>query len=571
MKERSRHPEFDSGSACMEARQIPGQARHDVFLNSWRSISTQLNYLLTRVKDVKNIEYVLLLVILVGAFAVRLYKIDVPLADWHSWRQSDTASVSRIYIDQGIDILTPKYYDISAIQTGLPNPEGYRFVEFPFFNIFHAILAKNIPLSGFANPFEVWGRFISIICALITCVFLFLLGKRVIGAIGGIWAAGFYAFLPYNIFFTRVILPEPMTAMTATIALYYFVKFADTEKRSHLFISATFFACAILLKPYIAFYGVPMLYLAIEKYGFKNLFKNKLLLSAAAIVIIPFLLWRYRLQMHPEGIPFYKWAFNGDKIRFKPAFWNWIFGERFGRLILGVWGLIPAVMGILVPLDSLSESRHAGLDPVSASNSGAGKRQVAGQARNDDRYKWFIQYCLLGVFLYVSIVATANVRHDYYQAITVPLVCLALASGSLFLWEAKMFNKWISRGILILSIGVMLIVSSLQVREYYKIDHPEIIEAGIAADALLPKDALVIAPYNGDTAFLYQTKRRGWPFVELPIPELIAKGAHYWVSVNFGDPQTQEVMNEYTVIQQTPSYVIVDLTKERHSGPRSGI
>lgn len=519
---------------------------------------TQLsNRLFLRVKDVKYIEYVLLFIILLCAFGVRLYKIDSPLADWHSWRQSDTASVSRIYVDEGIDIVTPKYYDISAIQTGLSNPNGYRFVEFPFFNIIHALLSKNIPLSGFMNPFEVWGRLVSIMCALITSFFLFLLASRLMGKWGGLLAAGLYSFLPYNIFFTRVILPEPMTAMTATIALYYFLRFAQTDKKFDLIISSIFFSFAILLKPYIAFYGVPMLYIAFQKYGWSRLFKDKSLWTAAAIVLIPFLLWRYRLQMHPEGIPFYKWAFNGDKIRFKPAFWNWIFGERFGRLILGVWGLVPFVMGLLVPL------RHAGLDPVTASNSGVETRQIAGQARNDVIYKWFIQYCLLGVFLYVSIVATANVRHDYYQAITVPLICLAFAHGSLYLWEAKHFHKWISRGILTLSIGVMLIVSVLQVREYYKIDHPEIIEAGKAADQLLPKDALVIAPYNGDTAFLYQTKRRGWPFVELPIPELIAKGAHYWISVNFGDPQTVQVMNEYTVIQQTERFVIVDLTKQK--------
>src|SRR4029078_10649034 len=139
-----------------------------------------------------------------------------------------------------------------------------------------------------------------------------------------------------------------------------------------------------------------------------------------------------------------------------------IFGERLGRLILGVWGLVPFALGLLVP--AKNEERRA-------------LNQVQGNAS-----RWFIQFCLLGAFLYVSIVATANVRHDYYQAITVPLICLSLAQGSLILWRAKGWNVWVSRGILIVSIGVMLIVSSLQVREYYKINHPEIIEAGKAAD-----------------------------------------------------------------------------------------
>ena len=33
----------------------------------------------------RKFELFLLLLILVGGFAVRLYKIDNPIADWHSW------------------------------------------------------------------------------------------------------------------------------------------------------------------------------------------------------------------------------------------------------------------------------------------------------------------------------------------------------------------------------------------------------------------------------------------------------------------------------------------------------
>ena len=47
-------------------------------------------------KQIKN--YLLLLVIVILGFAVRLYRIDFPLADWHSWRQVDTAGVTREFI-----------------------------------------------------------------------------------------------------------------------------------------------------------------------------------------------------------------------------------------------------------------------------------------------------------------------------------------------------------------------------------------------------------------------------------------------------------------------------------------
>src|SRR3989344_6214454 len=107
---------------------------------------------------IKN-QYLILLIIVLLAFAARLYKIDNPIADWHSWRQADTASVSRIYLDEGIDLLRPKYHDISSIQTGYQNPEGYRMVEFPIFNLIHVLLFKTFGRFSF----EVWGRLTAVI------------------------------------------------------------------------------------------------------------------------------------------------------------------------------------------------------------------------------------------------------------------------------------------------------------------------------------------------------------------------------------------------------------------------
>lgn len=471
--------------------------------------------------------FLVLLLILVGGLGVRLYKIDNPIADWHSWRQSDTAAVSWLFARDGINILYPKYFDISSTQTGEFNPEGYRFVEFPVYNVLHASLSNAFTLPYVANSFEVWGRLISIICALITSFLLYLLGKRLMGTAGGLLSAFFYTFLPYNIYFTRIILPEPITVLFAVAALYFFMKFYDTGKNVWIYFSAVAFSFAMLLKPYMIFYALPIAVLTIKKYGFKALFKKYSLLIALDIALVPFFLWRIWENNYPMGIPFYKWAFNGDQIRFKPSFWRWIFGERIGNLILGTWGIVPFVLGIV----------------------------------RKSKESLFINTLLLGMFMYVSTVATANVRHDYYQTLIIPALSLALSNGSIFLWNNNNLYRSISRTILIFSLGIMFVVSATDVREFYKINHPEIIEAGKAVDSLVPKNALVIAPYNGDTAFLYQTKRKGWPYVDLPINELIDKGASYWVSVNFEDPQTQEVMKKYTVLKQTPSFVIVDLTK----------
>jgi 4-amino-4-deoxy-L-arabinose transferase-like glycosyltransferase len=469
---------------------------------------------------IKNIEYYFLALVLLLGFVVRLYRIDYPIADWHSWRQADTASVSRIFVDEGINLLYPKYYDISTAQSGIFNPEGYRFVEFPIYNAIHAVLALNFPVFSL----EVWGRLVSILFASLSTYLLFLFGRKYIGIAGGVLAAFFYAFLPFNIYFTRVILPEPAAVFFALFSLWHFVIYLEKPSFLRLVISAFAFSFALLVKPYIVFYAFPMLVLAVNKMGIKSVLKNKSMWMAAGIAIIPFLLWRWWENHFPEGIPFWTWAFNGDGIRFKPSYWRWIFGERLGNMLLGGWGLVPFTFGVLAI----------------------------------KKWKEFTALMLFSVLLYVVVVASANVKHDYYQTLVVPAVALTLARGSVFLWSSKHFNKKILRFLLVFSLLLMFLTTVERHKFSFNVNHWEIVKAGQAVDRLVEKDALVIAPYNGDTAFLYQTKRRGWPVVDRSLDQLIEKGAKYFVSVNFDD-LTNKVIQEYEVVEKTDEYVIIKL------------
>jgi len=473
-------------------------------------------------------HYIALALILLGGLLVRLYKIGSPIADWHSWRQADTASVSRTYVEKGINLLYPQYQDVSSIQTGIQNPNGYRFVEFPVYNAAHAALVKLMPVFSL----EVWGRLLSIFCSLASLVVIFLLGRRFISPLGGLLAAFFFAFIPYNIYFSRTILPEPTATMFGLLAILFFVGFIDSGKNSKLYLSGLFFSLALLVKPFTVFYAFPMVYLALQKYSLKDLVKNsKLAISIlifADIVLVPLLAWRAWMSNYPVGIPFFSWAFNGDGIRFRPAFWRWLFAERLGRLILGIWGVLPFSLGVLKVV----------------------KKNL------------FIQFFLLGMLAYVSVIATANVRHDYYQIFIIPAVSLALASGATYLIKTKEFSRLLSITVLGASILLMLGMGAYQVKEYYKINHPEIIEAGKAVDEIAPKDALVVAPYNGDTAFLYQTGRWGWPAIDTSIENIIERGGDYYVSVNQGDADTQAIIKKYKTIVKTDKYLIVDLHKK---------
>ncbi|MCL4415667.1 MAG: hypothetical protein M1365_03040, partial [Actinobacteria bacterium] len=259
------------------------------------------------------------------------------------------------------------------------------------------------------------------------------------------------------------------------------------------------------------------------------LFKKKLYLLAI-LILIPFVLWRFWISHYPEGIPAYEWLLNGDGIRFKGAFFYWIFAERLAKLILGYWGLPLLLLGILV--------------------------------KPQQQEGWLFRWYGLAMLLYLIIFATGNVRHDYYQILIIPSIVIFVAKGIDYLTKTYEFPK-----ILAIIIALMLLIFMeafgwYQVRDFFNINHPEIVEAGKAVDESVPKKALVIAPYNGDTAFLYQTGRAGWPIIEGSIQDMINRGAHYYVSVNFDDQTNDLIKTAVQRVNKPEGYQLIKLTKK---------
>ena len=121
-------------------------------------------------------------IVAILTIALRLYKIAIPLADFHSWRQADTASVSRNYAADGINLLKPKYDDLSNIQSGLVNPQGYRMVEFPLYNAGITILNSTKACSV-----EVCGRVLSVFAAVVTALIIFYLLFKENGLMAAVW------------------------------------------------------------------------------------------------------------------------------------------------------------------------------------------------------------------------------------------------------------------------------------------------------------------------------------------------------------------------------------------------
>ena len=86
----------------------------------------------------------------------------------------------------------------------------------------------------------------------------------------------------------------------------------------------------------------------------------------------------------------------------------------------------------------------------------------------------------------------------------------------------------------------------------------EYVKAGKKVDELAPVDARVIAPAMGDTIFLFQTKRVGWP-IGFDIQNKINLGATIYVTTSMDD-EAKELELEYKTIEKTKDYLMLDLT-----------
>jgi len=475
----------------------------------------------------KRIEIFILLLILILGFILRLYKFNAPLADWHSWRQVDTSSVSRMFAEEGFNFLYPKFHDLSNVPSGIyDNPEGLRFVEFPIYNALQAggfLLFKTFTI-------EEWGRLITVFSSLIAALLIYLILRKHSNSQVALLGAFFYALLPFNIFWGRTVLPD-QTAITATLAGIYFFQIylgqlnrKGLKKNLFFLLPLVFFSSALLLKPFAVFFFLPPVYLAFRKFGF-DIFKRKDLWAITILSVLPFILWRFWMLQYPAGVPQSGWLFNGSEIRFKGAFFHWIFAKRIGELILGFWGIAPFVIGIITK-----------------------------------KKDYFFLSFLLSSLLYLFAVATGNVTHSYYQVLIMPTIAIFLSFGSYFLINppTQFISKISSRIVLVTCVVLAFAFSWYQVRDYYNIQNSSIIIAGNAVDRLTPKDAKVVAPYEGDTTFLYFTKRRGWPSFSKPIEGLIHDGATHLVLVNPKE-QDYEIGEKFRIVEAANEYIIFDL------------
>lgn len=501
-----------------------------------------------------------------------------------------------------LDLLRPQYQDLSNIQSGEENLAGWRMVEWPIVSA--AVAAIMYILES--EQAELIYRLVDIGFSLLSVAGVYLLVEKVSGRkLTAFLAALALAILPYSVFYSRTILPEVALITGQIWSLYFFMKLlaagSHRERWCWLVVTAVTLALTLLIKPVAVFLAPVLIYLVWQKQGWQALKKCYWYVLAAA-ALAPLILWRKWIVGFPSGIPSNDWLLQGQVKALSVTWWRWLGVERFVKMILGLFGSVVALGAIF----GLGKNRSA--DEKLKRWRGFLLTYLLGSllflivfASGNVQHDYYQNFILPS--LVVALAAGLTVLIDKVRQVTrqqrpamVGGILLALVLQIAYFWLVADFDNfnlgqtigwrlpvlmvvWLAIFVLwvfflkakqmrwqVFLIGFFLagtvsglIPLKVRILDFYKIHTWAGVEAGRRARELLPTNARVIAPYQGDTTLLWQTRRRGWP-IGFEIETKIASGATHYLTVNFDD-EANELAAQYETLVKTEDYLILDLTK----------
>jgi hypothetical protein len=491
----------------------------------------------------KPLYYILLL-----ALIIRLYHIDFPIGGKHGWRQADTAAIAKNYYLNGFNLFYPQV----DWQGNLP---GYIESEFQIYPYLVALLYSVFGLHDWI------GRALSLFFFLLTIYGLYLLVRKVRDENSALWTAFVYAVLPANIFFSSVFMPEPLMLMSIVYGLYFFVNWIENEKETDFYLSAFFISISILVKIVTLYIGLPLLYLACQKYmtnlpsplgrvgrGLKFLTSFKLWLYAA-LVLLPSAAWYYHAHMLlvNGGVTFNIWGFGTDKwgnfeLLLSPSFYNGLFVGSIAESHLAYVGIIPLIIGLFL-------------------------------ARKG-RLERLFDFWIISVIIYFLIVADGNKTHDYYQLpFNLPAAFFIGKTFSCFisLQDIKtVFSRFNFKTIALSIIFILMMIGSyVKASRFYSSEDYNLPYFQIAEEVkkITAKDELIITICDHNPLLLYTCQRKGWAvkphhltdeFLKEKISlgvKVIACEKQYFKpkedSLKLG-----ELKSRFKVTKETPDYII---------------
>lgn len=477
-------------------------------------------------------------IVLLIALLTRSVGIFNPVLGWHSWRQSDTAEITRNFYENGHNILYPQI-NWGGAGTGYVESE---FHIYPFI--------VSLLYSAFGEH-DMFGRMASVLFSILTVFGLYLLVRKLINEDTAIWSAFIYAILPLNIFYGRAFMPESMMLMCTVYSLYFFSEWLDKEEKKYFILAWIFTALAILIKLPAVYIGLPLFYLAFQKYRY-GLIKKYSLYILTILIFIPVVLWYYHAHqlLLNGGSSFGIWSYGVDKwgmfsLLTDPAWYNDIFFKSIAERHLTYPGFILLAIGLFLK-------------------------------RKYDREKLFDTW-LIAVIIFIFIAAQAHRAQEYYSlpfdipaAVFIGKIFAKYLPVGSFKNSFKM-HRFASIG-LVVCLMLICILSYLRMARFLNGENPDSVVLKIGNDvrSMTSPNDKIITVSNGNPVYLYHSHRKGW--TGLPqaldsnyIEKRKTEGAK-WIA---GEKEIFEkedsmnklenLLNRYKVIKNEKDYFIVKL------------
>ncbi len=350
--------------------------------------------------------HVLLCLILLLAAVARTYHITYPLNDMHSFRQTQTAGLIRDYYRQGIDLFYP-----TLITLGDP---GYVILEFPLYQALAAFFYRIF------SPDIIYARILSILCGLLSIVFVYRLTARFLDERSALFASFFYAFMPLSIFFQRVPMPDPFVILLSLIMLDFTIEGINNKNNFLLAGGILAGSLGLVIKsPYVAPLYLPVMYAIYKPHEKWRSFLHVRVLCSFFIPCALMMLWQSHANSINEtffSVPSYPFKELYDKVMVKLHPVNtWYFGtigqrmefKNYFTVLERIYLQILSLAGVFYLLPGFFQ---------------VVKKKAA-----------FFFLWLFSILLSIMIFFNLNVVHNYYQLPLTPILAIFCGAGASYL------------------------------------------------------------------------------------------------------------------------------------------
>jgi 4-amino-4-deoxy-L-arabinose transferase-like glycosyltransferase len=494
------------------------------------------------------------LLIFVLAAAYRLWGLDTPLLDAHSWRQITNADIARHFALGSLNLFSPR-----VSWGGLNGAVG---MEFPLLQWITGIVWRV-----FAEE-PITARAVAVAFSMAAVIWMYFLGTRLFGRPAGRAAAFLLAVSPGAIYFGHAFLSDtPMLAFLIGAVLAW-DRYFDRPTVGRAALASVLTALAPLVKLPAILVLAPVVGLAWAREGLTIARDRRLTVGLSAAVIATALWYWYADRVYLEtgltqavfrpsgtyppdiapGVAFQSVSHWATRERlFGLEFWQEMI-DRFWDLHLTPFGFLGATLGM-----AMAWRQPRALSPA--------------------------LWTLAGVAL-VIVSAEGQYWHQFHQMPVLPPLMLFFGIAAAPLFDGATVRRLFTRFIGPIVVGTVLVLLSFETfRRSGAVEHlyrPEnlqmrFLEDGNFVQSLIPPDAMVLTvDYDkagvNSPMLLYHARRQGWSFdVATVSPEVIehlrkTQGLQFFVTSIRREVEANLRVIDY--LRQFPTIPV----PEQHSG-----